>query len=86
MSQDEEFKHIPWQLLSRTTLLHCPPWTEVYVDKVQLPDGIIVEDYYGIDLSNFVSIFAVTRQNKILTQRCYRHAVGKVVLQMPGGG
>ena len=56
MSQDEEFKHIPWQLLSRTTLLHCPPWTEVYVDKVQLPDGIIVEDYYGIDLSNFVSI------------------------------
>ena len=74
-----------WKTLSRKVLLERPPWFDVLVEEVELPNGKIVSDYYQIEMPHYTAVFAVTKENKIMVLRCYRHAVGEVILTMPGG-
>ena len=55
------------------------------VEEVELPGGKVVSDYHQIRMPNYTAVFALTREQKIMVMRCYRHAIGKVTLTMPGG-
>ena len=74
-----------WKTRSSKILLERPPWFDVLVEEVELPDGKVVLDYHQIRMPNYTSVFSVTREKKIMVMRCYRHAVGEVTLTMPGG-
>ena len=74
-----------WKIHSRKTLLDRPPWFEVLVEEVELPGGKIVSDYHQIRMPHYTAVFAVTKDQKIMVMRCYRHAAGEVTLTMPGG-
>src|SRR3989338_5318640 len=75
----------PWQVLSSQKLFSAPPWIKVYVDKIKLPNGSIVEDFYRVGLPEYVMIFAKNEDGKILFLRQYRHAVNKIILALPTG-
>ena len=74
-----------WESLNKESILVKTPWFEVFREEIRLPDGKVVPEYYEIKMPHYTAAFAVTVEQKIIILRCYRHAVGKVTLTMPGG-
>ena len=74
-----------WEALSKESILVKKPWFEVFRESVRLPDGEVIQEYYGIEMPHYTAVFAVTEDQKIMVLRCYRHAIGEVTLTMPGG-
>ncbi|HWE72314.1 MAG TPA: NUDIX hydrolase [Stellaceae bacterium] len=75
----------PWRILGQRTVYAAPPFVEVSVEKVALPDGRMIDDYHHIATGEFVSIIAETPEHRIVTLRQYRHGVRRVGLALPGG-
>ena len=74
-----------WKTLSTRELLSLPQRLRVSVEKVQLPDDRIIEDYYQIELPEFIVIFAITYDGFVLIERHYKHGVKRVILALPAG-
>lgn len=75
-----------WEVRSRTKLLDCSPWLRVYVDEVLLEDKkTLIPDFNVIEAAPFAIIFPVLADGRIALIRHYRHAVGKIVYDLPGG-
>ena len=79
------FDNQKWESLTKESILVKKPWFEVFKEKIQLPDGKVVPEYYEIEMPHYTAVFAVTEEQKIIVLRCYRHAIGEVTLTMPGG-
>lgn len=77
-------KNLNWKLLS-SNYIHKGVWATLRTDRCEMPDGRIVEDYYVLEYSDWVNAVAVTEDNQIILVRQYRHAVGQVSLELPGG-
>jgi ADP-ribose pyrophosphatase len=73
-----------WKLL-RSEYLFKEPWLTVRRDECALPDGRIVYPYYVLEYPDWANAMAVTEDNKVILIRQYRHAIGKVLLEIPGG-
>ena len=58
----------------------------VHKQKVRLPNGRKVSDFYQICMDDFVSIVALTTCQNVVVLRQYKHGVGQVALTLPGGG
>jgi len=54
-------------------------------DKCETPDGTIVPEYYVVELPTSVCALAITEDNKAILVKQYRHPIGKVLLEIPGG-
>jgi ADP-ribose pyrophosphatase len=76
---------LPWAIRSERTLLSCPPFIEVSVQSVELPDGRVIRDFYQLRLADYVCIFAETVAGDVLTLRSYRHGPRRICLNFPGG-
>lgn len=50
-----------------------------------MPDGTIVEPYYTLEYPNWANVVAVTDEKEIVMVRQYRHALGVITLELPGG-
>jgi ADP-ribose pyrophosphatase len=74
-----------WKVLETETLFSAPPWLTVRAERVELPDGREVEDFYQIDVMPFVCIFAEAEDGEILVIRQYKHGARQVSLTFPGG-
>ncbi len=57
---------------------------KVRLDTCQLPDGRIFEPVI-LEFSDWACVFALTRQQEVLLIRLYRHGVGQVIWEIPGG-
>jgi ADP-ribose pyrophosphatase len=54
-------------------------------DKYQTPSGKIVEEYFVVELPESACVVALTADNKILMVSQYRHPIGQMSLELPGG-
>lgn len=75
----------PWEILNNEEVFVAAPWIKLSVQRLRLPNGRVVEDYYQVELSDFVVIFAQTMDGKVVMERLYKHGVGKVTLILPSG-
>lgn len=75
----------PWRVLDSRLLLDCSPWFRVVADDVLLPDGERVENYYRIEAPDFVMIFPLSDDGRVLALRGYKHGAGRVMCQLPAG-
>lgn len=75
----------PWQVLENEPVFQAPPWIKISRQKVQLPDGRVINDYHQIRLSDFALIVASTSDGRILVERQYRHGIGQVTILLPAG-
>ena len=75
----------PWKVLKNQEIFVAEPWIRLSVQEVQLPDGRIVNEYYQIDLPEYVMIFAQTAEGEVIVERQYKHGAGKVGLVLPAG-
>lgn len=60
-------------------------WCQVRQDTVELPNGKIIDDYFVHIRPDIALVLAVTTNQEIVFVRQYRHGVGKILLELPGG-
>ena len=73
-----------WRIL-QSEYLFSDLWFRVRRDRCETPSGKIVEPYYVYEFPTWVTAVAITRDGKVIMERQYRHALGEVCLEIPGG-
>ena len=54
-------------------------------DRCQRHDGVIVDPYFVVELPTAATAFALTEDNQVVMIKQYRHPLGEVILETPGG-
>jgi len=74
-----------WKILqSQMALNH--PWCKVRRDRIKLPDGKIIDDYFVNIRPDVAIILPVTNNQEIIFVKQYRHAIGDFFIELPAGG
>ena len=73
-----------WKTISTQTLI-ADYHATVKKNKVQLPDGAIIEDFYTITIPDAAMVAAITKDEQILLKSEFRYACGKEVIECPAG-
>lgn len=73
-----------WKLLTSEYLIR-KPWLTARVDKLELPDGRIMPEYYVLEYPDWVNVIAITKDGKFVIERQYRHAAGITAYELPCG-
>ena len=73
-----------WKVLE-STYLHREPWLTVRKDKCELPNGTIIPSFYVTEYDEWANAFALTKDGKVVMVRQYRHGIGTVETELPGG-
>ena len=68
-------KNMNWKLLS-SEYLFKRPWLTARKDKVQLPDGRIMDEYYVLEYPTWINVIAITTEGQMVLVRQYRHGLG----------
>lgn len=73
-----------WKLLE-SKYVYRDRWLRARADKCELPDGRIMEPYYVIEVPDWTNMVIITKEQRIVLVRQYRHALGTTTLELPGG-
>ena len=73
-----------WKILS-SQYLFSDLWFKVRKDKCETPRGKIVDPYYVYEFPTWVTSLALTEDGKVILERQYRHALGEICIEIPGG-
>jgi ADP-ribose pyrophosphatase len=73
-----------WERLSRKTLVDTP-FLKVYEDAIRLPNGSLIPDFTVVKKRDIVVIVATDKDNRLITFREYKYAVGEALLTLPAG-
>jgi ADP-ribose pyrophosphatase len=75
----------PWKLLETSHLTSVEPWFQIFREKVALPSGRVLDDFYRIVTPEFAMVVPITSAGELLMVRGYKHGPRKVCLSAPGG-
>ncbi len=73
-----------WKSIS-TEILVDDYHATVEKNKVQLPNGAIIDDFYTVTIPDAAMVAAVTKAGKILLKNEYRFACKEDVIECPAG-
>jgi 8-oxo-dGDP phosphatase len=73
-----------WKTMKSKYLLR-DRWLTVRSDTCETPDGVTIDPYYVLEYPDWVHIVALDSDGRLLITRQYRHAVGKVCVEIPCG-
>jgi 8-oxo-dGTP pyrophosphatase MutT (NUDIX family) len=73
-----------WKLLE-SKYVYRDGWLQARADKCELPDGRIMEPYYVIEVPDWTNMVIITKDERIVLVKQYRHAFGTTTLELPGG-
>lgn len=54
-------------------------------EKVELPSGLVIDDFYRVVMQDFSAVVAITEKQEVVMVRCYKHGLGQVLLYVPAG-
>jgi len=74
----------PWTTLG-TELVVNHRWYQLRRDHVQLPTGQQLDDYFVSVRANVALIFALTPDQQVVLVRQYKHGIGEILIELPGG-
>jgi 8-oxo-dGDP phosphatase len=73
-----------WKVLTREYLAR-KLWYTVRVDRVELPNGTIIPEYWVNEYPPWVNVVALTDRDEVVLIRQYRHGVEAVHYEIPAG-
>ena len=73
-----------WKTLEVTTILD-EPYVGVKKNRVMMPDGRVIEDFYTVRIMDAALIAAVTTDGDILLKKEFRYACGEDIIECPAG-
>lgn len=74
----------PWTVLDEKDV-SVSPWFPLLQHSVRLANGSVIDDYYLSPLGDVVQVLAITPDNRIVLTRQYKHGLGKILIEVPGG-
>jgi 8-oxo-dGDP phosphatase len=85
---DDEHQHPndpgPWKVLTREYLAK-KLWYTVRVDRVELPNGTVIPEYWINEYPPWVNVVALTERDEVVLIRQYRHGIEAVHYELPAG-
>lgn len=76
--------HRPWRVLSSEYLAR-EPWFTVRRERVELPSGAVVPDWYLFEFPAWVNVIARTDEGQFVMISQYRHALGATHYELVAG-
>ncbi|MEB3179485.1 MAG: NUDIX hydrolase [Nostocaceae cyanobacterium] len=73
-----------WKILQSQMVINNH-WCQVRQDKIELPDGKIIDDFFVNIRPEITVILPITSHQEIVLVRQYRHGVGEILLELPAG-
>lgn len=73
-----------WKTIETETLLQNE-YITVKKDKVKLPDGVMIDDFYTVRIQDAALVVALTIDGLVLLKSEYRYACGEEVIECPAG-
>jgi len=74
-----------WKVLGQEPVVDSP-WFKLSKDRVELPNGSVIDDFYTVKGDDLVCILALRRDRKAAFIKQYRHGIRRAILEIPGGG
>jgi ADP-ribose pyrophosphatase len=74
----------PWQQIS-SRYIHKEKWFSLRADKLLKGNGEEMDPYYVLEYSDWVNIFPVTKDGRVVLVKQYRYALGTFSMEVPGG-
>jgi len=72
-------------MVTRSRHVYRDRWISVRADDCVTASGVEVKPFYVLEYPDWVHVVAVDRYDHILLVRQYRHGLGEVSLELPGG-
>lgn len=76
--------NLKWKILS-SKYLFKDLWFTVRQDRCETPTGKIVDPYYVYEFPTWASALPITEDGKVVMIKQYRHGLGEVGIELPGG-
>lgn len=73
-----------WELIESEYAFQCP-WLKVRKEKVRVSSGIVIGDYYVVEVSDWVNVIAITEDGQIILEKQYRQGIRKICYELPAG-
>src|SRR5580693_5017262 len=73
-----------WRRLSSTPAIESR-FLRMRKDVIELPSGVILDEYYVRESHGFAMVFALTPERNVVLIEEYRYAVDAVLLEFPAG-
>lgn len=73
-----------WTLLDSKYIIQRP-WATLRLDKLQLPNGHIKDEYYVMEYPDWVNMVGITDDGYIIFIKQYRHGTQDILLEIPAG-
>jgi 8-oxo-dGDP phosphatase len=74
----------PWTVTASSHVLE-DRWIRVRADDCVTANGHVIKPFYVLDYPDWVNVVAITRDQKIILVRQYRHGLGAITLGLPAG-
>jgi ADP-ribose diphosphatase len=74
-----------WSILSSETLVERAPWMRLMSQKVELPNGVVIDDYLVSVERDYTMIVAVTDDDRVLVVEQYKHGLAGLLREFPAG-
>lgn len=75
---------LPWKVIE-SEYLHNRPWLTVRREKLLMPNGNIVPEYYVLEYPNWVNIIAITKEGQFILVQQYRPGIGETCFELCAG-
>lgn len=75
----------PWQVEESRYVYERRPYMVLREDSVRLPNGARIPDYFVFEYPDWVSVLALTNDDKFVLIRQYRHGIGAVHFELAAG-
>jgi ADP-ribose pyrophosphatase len=73
-----------WKIL-RSEYVVETPYLRLRRDRIELPSGALIDDYFVRESRGFAVVFAQTPDDRVVLVRQYKHGIGTGVLELPAG-
>lgn len=83
-NRSKKVQEVSWKFIERKKV-YGSKFVNVYEDRIELPNGSIIDDYTVIEKPSIVIVAATDKQNNIIILREYKYGAGETLLTLPAG-
>lgn len=84
MEAERHMEKSPWRVTASSYVVDTH-FLRLRKDRIELPDGTVIDDYYVRESRGFVVIFALAEDGRVVLVRQYKHGIAQVLLELPAG-
>lgn len=77
-------RDMKWKTLKSEYIIRRP-WLTARRDTVELPTGVVNDEYYVLEYPTWVNVTAVTKSGEYVMIRQYRHGIGRTGIEIVAG-